>query len=63
MKWLSDIRVKLKGWKTYLVCTAAIIGVVVLWADGDVSHLEAVEGIVKAIFGITLRAGIARVLD
>lgn len=59
---MTKIRETLKGWKTYLVCIAAIIGVAVLWADGGLSHLEAVEGIVKALFGITLRAGIAKVL-
>ena len=58
---MSKIREWLKGKKTYLVCAAAIIGVVVVWADGDMTNLDAIEAIVKAVFGITLRAGVAKV--
>lgn len=60
---MTKIREWLKGKKTYFVCIAAIIGVTVLWSEGDMTHLEAVEGIVKAIFGISIRAAISKVLD
>lgn len=63
MKFLSDIRVWLKGKKTYLVCIGAIIAVVVAWGDGDVTHYQAADGFVKAIFGMTIRAAIAKVFE
>ncbi len=58
---MSKIREWLKGKKTYLVCAVAIAGVAILWADGGVTNLEALEALVKALFGISLRAGIAKV--
>lgn len=63
MDKLSAAREWLKGKKTYLICIGAIIAVAVAWGDGDVTHFQAVDGLVKAIFGMTIRAAIAKVFE
>ncbi|MCK4277203.1 MAG: hypothetical protein KAX78_11845 [Phycisphaerae bacterium] len=63
MKFLTDIRAWLKGKKTYLVCIGAIIAVAVAWGDGNVTDFQAADGLVKAIFGMTIRAAIGKVFE
>ena len=58
---MTKIREWLKGKKTYLVCAVAILGVTVAWADGNMAAGDAIKALFEAIFGITLRAGVAKV--
>lgn len=60
---MTKIRDWLKGKKTYLVCIGAIIAVVLAWSDGDVTDFQAADGLVKAIFGMTIRAAIGKVFE
>lgn len=59
---ISDFRQWLKGKKTYLICAGAIIAVVIVWGDGDMTHYEAIKAIFEAVVGMTIRAGISKVL-
>lgn len=52
----------LKGKKTYLICGGVIIGVALAWSEGDVSNVEALQAIFEAVVGMTIRAGISKVL-
>lgn len=58
---MTKIKDWLKGKKTYIVCVIAIVTVAIAWAEGNVTNGEAMEAVFKAIFGITLRAGVAKV--
>jgi hypothetical protein len=57
---VTKIRDWLKGKKTYIVCAVGILTVAVAWAEGNVTDGEAVEAVFKAIFGITIRAGVSK---
>ena len=59
---MTKIKDWLKGKKTYIVCAIAILGVSIAWLDGDIAGGEAVKALFEAVFGITLRAGVAKVL-
>lgn len=50
----------LSGKKTYLICVATIIGIVVAWSQDTMTTQDAILGIVAAVAGITAKAGITR---
>jgi hypothetical protein len=58
---MTKIKDWLKGKKTYIVCAVAIVTVALAWSEGNVSDGEALKAVFEAIFGITLRAGVAKV--
>lgn len=55
----QSARESLQGWKTYIVGVAAILGTAAAWIAGDLSIAEAVQAVITAIMGMTIRAGIA----
>ncbi len=57
---LTKIRNAIKGWKTYLLGTAAIITSIVAWAEGTVTDVGVVTAIFAAFGMMFLRAGIAK---
>jgi len=56
MAGLTSVRDWLQGRKTYLVCAAGILGIVIAWSAGEVDTLKAIIGILGALGGITLAA-------
>lgn len=62
MAAVEKVRAWLKGKKTYLICAGAIIALAVAWSEGNVTDFEAISGLIKAIFGMSLRAGVAKIL-
>ena len=50
----------LKGYKTYLVAAAAIVGAVAGFATGELSLTEGIGAIVAAVTAMTMRAGIEK---
>lgn len=58
-KMLAKIKEFLTGRKTYLVGIAAIIGVLIAYANGTMEAMEAIKAIVEAILAMTIRAGVA----
>lgn len=59
---MSKIRDWLKGKKTYIVCAIAVLGVAIAWSEGSMADGDALKAVFEAIVGITIRAGIAKVL-
>ncbi len=57
---MEALRKMLAGKKTYLVCVAAILGVVIAWSSGSMGLGAAVKAIVEALVAMTIRAGIAK---
>ena len=51
----------LDGYKTYIVCAAAILTAVAAYLNKSISLTELVSAIFAALGGITLRQGIAKV--
>ena len=49
----------LEGYKTYIVAGLAVLGAVAGYLVGDMSLSDAVQVIVTAVLGATLRDGIA----
>lgn len=49
----------LKGYKTYILGGVTIIGAVATWLVGDISLDQAVQLVVPALLGMTIRHGIA----
>ena len=60
---MQKIKDWLKGKKSYLVAVGAILGVVVAWSAGEMGDLAAIQAVVAAVMAMTLRAGIAKVLN
>lgn len=58
---MTKIKEWLKGKKTYIVCAIAIVTVAVAWAEGNITDGAALEALFEAVFGIALRAGVAKV--
>lgn len=56
---MEKIRKMLSGKKTYLVAIASILGAVIGFANGA-SLMDALQIIITAILGSTIRAGIAK---
>lgn len=53
----------LKGYKTYIVGAVAIVGAVGAYLAGDTSITEALQIIVPAVLGMTIRHGITTEAD
>lgn len=49
---------KLKGYKTYIVAGLTIVGAIAGYLIGDTSLTDALQVIVPAVLGITIRNGI-----
>ncbi len=49
----------LKGYKTYVAAALAIAGAASGAADGDITWIQAIQLIVPAVLGMTLRHGIS----
>ena len=58
--FLKQIQDFISGYKTYVVCIVAILGLLVAWSEGAITIIELIEGIGIAIGGITLRAGMKK---
>lgn len=59
---MSKIKDWLKGKKTYIICAIAILGVAVAWSEGNLADGDAIKAIFEAVVGMTIRAGISKVL-
>lgn len=59
---MSKIKDWLKGKKTYIICAIAILGVAVAWSEGSLADGDAIKAIFEAVVGMTIRAGISKVL-
>ena len=57
---VNDIRQALAGKKTYLVGVLAILGTVISWSTGQMETGAAIEALVAAIMGMTIRAGVTK---
>lgn len=57
---LEKIRVAISGKKTYIIMVITIIGTIVAWSQGQIDTQKAIELILAAIAGVTLRAGITK---
>ena len=55
---LENIREKLRGKKTYVVGIGSIIGLVVAWTQGAVTTPDFIQGVITAVLGMTIRAGV-----
>lgn len=55
---MTQLRMWLRGRKTYLVAAGAIIATVAAWAAGDIETAAAVQAIVGALLAATIRAGV-----
>jgi hypothetical protein len=49
----------LKGYKTYIVGTLAVLGAIGGWLDGDMTFLAALNLAVPSLLAMTVRNGIA----
>jgi hypothetical protein len=58
---LEQIRTALKGKKTYLTASIAVLSTVLAWAVGEVEIVEASQLVLTAILGVTIRSGISDV--
>ena len=59
MDTVTTIQNYLQGKKTYLVAISGIIGVIILFADGQMQLIPAITRAIELILAITIRAGIA----
>ena len=48
----------LKGYKTYITATVAVIGAVAAYLVGDVNFADTAQIVLTAILGATVRAGV-----
>jgi hypothetical protein len=48
----------LAGKKTYIVAAVAAIGFITSYLTGDIQLADAAQGVLTAVLGITIRAGI-----
>jgi phage-related holin len=48
----------LKGYKTYIVAAVAVIGAVAGFLVGDLSMADAIQLVVTAVLGATIRSGV-----
>lgn len=47
-----------KGYKTYIVATVAVIGAIAGFLVGDVAMADAIQLVVTAVLGATIRSGV-----
>ena len=59
-KMLDKIKDLVSGKKTYILMVISIIGTIVAWSQGAIDTVKAVELIIAAITGVTLRAGVTK---
>ena len=55
---MSKLFEALQGYKTYIVCGAAILTALGAFLSGDLTGVQAIEAVWAAIGGMTLRHGI-----
>ena len=59
-KVLKTIQDFLSGRKTYLVLIISILGTLLAWSQGTMDTMKAIEAIIAAITGMTMRAAITK---
>lgn len=60
MTYLKKIRNYLKGKKSYLLATAAILTALVAWAEGGLSATELIVALYAALQTMFIRAGVSK---
>lgn len=55
---LEKWRETLQGKKTYVVGIGSIIGLLVAWTQGTVTTPDFIQGVITAVLGMTIRAGV-----
>lgn len=60
MEFLTSLKDKLSGAKTYLVALAAIIATLLAYSSGEMDIIQAGQALFASIATMTMRAGIAK---
>ncbi len=58
--FITKIKEKLSGYKTYILVTIGVLGIIVAWLDGKVGDVDAFSKLCELLGLGTLRAGVKK---